>query len=426
MMALDASKIVIVDGVEDDAQMRERARRLRSGIRTDDVLHVGDAELNRLIEDEKLLASRRHGMRDDVKPIVIFNYFRFDDPPEVREKRKEDFPALFANGMFKFNGYGGFDWRDSGSKEYRERTGLVCQPAYQLHTIVGCPFLCAYCSLGRFINIMVNIEDFVSRLDGWLQKCPRQTLYQYDNYTDTVCFEPEYGGAKLLVEYFARKPGKALELYVGKSDNVDFLLDLDHNGHTVCCWSLSAETQSTRIERRTAPMSNRIEAMRKCQKAGYPVRVRFSPIIPVRNWQIENIAMIRELFDKVEPDVVTIEPLRFLNYNAIRNSLDTSLLDPDFLRIMETMPEKPAHPGCELPDDYRKEIYRFVIDEIERVSPKTPYAFCRERRAVWDFFAADLARHDQTPDRYICNCGPYSAPATCAIQLGPGACGRLA
>ena len=42
-----------------------------------------------------------------------------------------------------------------------------------------------------------------------------------------------YGAAKLLIEFFARQPGRALELYVGKSDNVDYLLDYDHRGHTV-------------------------------------------------------------------------------------------------------------------------------------------------------------------------------------------------
>ena len=45
MVPVDASKLLIVDGVEDDPRMRARVERLRPGIVTDDVRRVGDAEL---------------------------------------------------------------------------------------------------------------------------------------------------------------------------------------------------------------------------------------------------------------------------------------------------------------------------------------------------------------------------------------------
>jgi spore photoproduct lyase len=266
--------------------------------------------------------------------------------------------------------------------------------------------------LGWFVNLMLNMEDFVSRLDEWIRQCPAQTLFQYDNFTDTVCFEPEYGGAKLLIEYFAGQPGKALELYVGKSDNVDFLLNYDHRGHTVCCWSLSGRTQSRAFEHRTATMDERIESMRKCQAAGYPVRVRLSPIIPVRDWRTENREMLERLFRSVAPDMVTFETIRFLNLKAMKEAFEMSLLDEEFVRAMEAAPETPANQGCEVPDDYRRMVYEFIISELERVSPGTRYALCREKRDLWGCFEHDFARHGQDPDRYLCNCGPDSAPAT--------------
>ena len=413
MLELPASKILIVDGVQDDPLMRARAERLRTGIPTEDVRGVDDEALCAVFRDE--LADRPHnGMRADFEPIVIFNRYRFDDDEQERRRRTEAYPELDWTEKLKVNGYGGFDWRDSGSAAYRKRTGLVCQPAYALHTIIGCHFRCAYCSLSRVISIMMNVEDYVGRLDAWLEKCPRQTLFQNDNYTDNVCFEPEYGGAKLLIEFFARKPGKALELYVGKSDMVDFMLDYDHRGHTVCCWSLAAQTQSTEFEWRSAPMADRIEAMRKCQEAGYPVRVRFSPILPVRNWRDENREMIERLFDSVTPDVVTMETIRFLDYDRMSACLDLSLLDEEFVEIMKGQTSSPAYQGCELPDDYRREVYEFFFSQIDRVSPATRIAFCREKRDMWGQFADALARRGQDPDHYMCNCGPTSAPATCA------------
>jgi hypothetical protein len=358
---------------------------------------------------------RRVGMNSGVKPIVIFNRFRFEETEEERERRLQAFPAL-RQGLLKFDGYGGFDWRDAGSPDFRERTGLVCAPAWQIHTIVGCHFHCSYCNFARFANIMMNVEAYVDRLEAEMRRCPAQTLFQWDNHTDSVCFEPEYGGAKLLIDFFAQQPGKALEIYVGKSDNVDFMLDYDHQGRTVCCWSLAAQTQSTAFEARTAPMTERVEAMRKCQRAGYPVRVRFSPIIPVKNWREENREMIDLVFDRTRPDVITMEPIRFLDYDDMAECFDLSLLDEEFVETMQAARGKPHGQGCETPADFRRLIYEFTIAEVERLSPETPIAFCREERAMWDTFADTMARQGQEPDRYFCNCGPLSSPAEIAAS----------
>lgn len=329
---------------------------------------------------------------------------------ELQAERKRRFPALFRSPFRKYGGYGGFDWRDSGSASWRQKTGCVCQPAWQLHTILGCPFRCAYCGLGYVYNIMMNMEDFVGRLDGWIKKAGDQTLFQFDNGTDTPCFEPEYGASKLLIEYFAQKPGKYLELYVGKSDNVDCFLGLDHRGKTVPCWSISGPTQSTRFEPVAADMEARLQAARKMQQAGYPVRIRFSPIIPVKNWQEENRQMIRRLFELISPDVITIETLRYLDYAAIEESFALSLLDEEWLQVMRECQGQKPQQGEEIPDEYRWRVYRFMIDEIRKISPETTIAFCREARAGWNHFAKDLAQCSQGPDDYVCNCGPYSHP----------------
>ncbi|MBM3476204.1 MAG: hypothetical protein FJX75_23275 [Armatimonadetes bacterium] len=410
MDTIDARALLIVEDVERDPLLRGKARRMAEHIRADHVEVVDDAGLNEAATTLRITDGPRHGLTEDVRAVVVLNRFRFDDPPEVREAREGQFPALFRNPNLKLSGYGGYDWRDSGSPEHRERTGCVCQPAYQLHTIVGCPFRCAYCGLGRLHNILLNVEEFVGRLDGFIGDGGGQTLYQYDNWTDTVCFEPEYGGSRAMVEYFAQKPGCYLELYAGKSDNVGFLLDLDHRGKTVCCWSVAGETQTTRFERGAASLEARIQSARRCQEAGYTVRFRLSPIIPVRNWREENRALIRRLFEVTQPDLITFETLRFMNYEAVCRDLCPELLDPEMLEAMRAVQGAPTAFGCELPDDFRLQVYRFIIDELEAASPDTPYALCREQRATWELYAEDFARHGQTPDYYVCNCGPTSAP----------------
>ncbi len=411
MMRLKASELLIVDGVEDDLLMQARVERIRPFIDAAETRHVDDERLNAVVRDHNLSRSSRNGMSSEDAPIIILNRFRFDDSPELRATRKERYPALFEEPTRRFAGYGGFDWKRSGTPEWRQATGCVTQPAYQIHSIVGCPFRCAYCSLGSVYNIMMNMEQYVERLDGWIaQMAGNQTLFQYDNYTDTVCFEPEYGGTKLLVDYFAGKDGRWLELYVGKSDNVDFLLPMDHGGGTIACWSVSGRTQSAAIELGAADMEGRVGAARKMQEAGYHVRFRLSPIIPVKNWEAENRELIELIFELTEPDLITFETLRFLDYDDIARYLDLSLLDEEWLELMRSVRGQTTDAGGQIPDQYRRRMYRFIIDELERVSPDTAYAFCREALTIWQLFADDLARHGQCPDDYVCNCGRVSTP----------------
>jgi cation diffusion facilitator CzcD-associated flavoprotein CzcO len=108
--------------------------------------------------------------------------------------------------------------------------------------------------------------------------------------------------------------------------------------------------------------------------------------------------------------VITFETLRYIDYDQLCSDFDLDLLDPEFVEMMRTDDREDFPRGDEIPDEMRHRIYRHVIDELERVSPETPYAFCREQRSMWDVFAEDFDRHDQHPDRYVCNCGGYSQP----------------
>lgn len=417
MMSLKATHLIIVDGIMQDPNTRVRAERMMPFIDAGEVLHVDDARLHELADELGLGYGAHHGGAGEFLPVVIFNRFRFDETDEARAARLAQFPKL---ARYNLAGYNGLDWRGSGTEQWRAETRCVCQPAWQIHTIIGCPFRCAYCGLGHTYNIMMNMEDLVDHLDPYVANAGDQTLFQFDNGTDTACFEPEYGGSELLINYFAHKPGKYLELYVGKSDNVEPFLNLDHRGKTVACWSLSGQTQSTLMEPVTADMEGRIQAMRRMQEAGYPVRVRLSPIVPVRNWRQENREMLRRLLDQVRPDMITMETLRYSDFAGLERDFDLSLLDEEFLQVMRDFQGRKHDPGGEIPDEYRWLMYRFIINEIMDLSPTTPIAFCREARAGWELFAEELATCGQYPDDYVCNCGPFSHPGEARTVIAAG------
>lgn len=415
MLPVRARAVYIKREAYEDARAMARVRRMLPFVSSPVEPGVlDDAAWRRLVVCERLNAMPRHGTRaDSVEPIVVFNQFLYLHGPEERKRRRESFPELFHGQHLHYSGYGGWDWRKSGDEEYRRTTGLVCQPAYAIHSFWGCHFRCAYCNLGNVANVYVNLEDWIEHLKEGLanlENSPSQVLFQWDNGTDAVCWEPEYGGTKLLVELFAGLPGKYLELYVGKSDHVDYLLEYDHRGHTVCCWSLGTETQCRELERRTASMEARLKAARKCQEAGYPVRIRLSPMAPLVGWEHETRHMIRRMFEEIRPEVVTIEPLRFCTYEQLCSDFFPGVLDPEFVAAMRDLPEDADDwHKQEFPDDLRLRMYRVVLDETARLSPRTPVALCREQRRIWDTLKSDFDRMGQHPDNYVCNCGPTSA-----------------
>ena len=417
MLPVSARGVYIKKEAADDPRSTARIERMLPFIDgPGEPVIIDDAALARLIVDEGLHALPRHGRKaGEVEPVVIFNQFLYDHTPEERAARQERFPELFhpTSTLDPYSGYGGFDWRPSGDEEYRCSTGLICQPAYAIHSFWGCHFRCAYCNLGHVANIFVNLEDWIDHIHEGLanlENSPKQTLFQWDNGTDVVCWEPEYGGTRMLVDLFAEQPDKYLELYVGKSDNVDFMLDFAHGGHTVCCWSLSTDAQCRALEQRTASMDARIASARKCQDAGYGVRIRLSPMTPIVGWEDEVCHMLQRMFAEISPDVMTIEPLRFLTYEELSRDLPAGTLDPEFLEAMRDLPEDVDDwQKQEFPDDLRMRMYRVVLEETQRLSPETPIALCREKRLIWDQLRDDFGPMGQDPDNYVCNCGPVSA-----------------
>lgn len=414
MLPVNARGVYIKQEAADDARSVSRIERMLPFIHCDEEPTIVDDKGLRQLLVAETKGWGRHGVRaNDVEPVVIFNQFLYGHSDAERQHRQETYPELFrGGGPAAFGGYGGFDWRSSGDAPYRERTGQVCQPAYALHSFWGCHFRCAYCNLGHVAHVYVNLEDWVEHIErslADLENSPDQNLFQWDNGTDIVCWEPEYGGTKLLIDLFARQADKYLELYVGKSDHVDFMLDYDHRGHTTCCWSLCHEAQTRELEKRTASMEGRLAAARKCQEAGYPVRVRFSPMIPTVGWEAEMRHMIQRMFEEIKPEVLTIEPLRFYAYEQLCNDFAPGVIDPEFLAAMKSAELGTAHYEKQFPEELVKRMYRVVFDEVLRISPQTPVAFCREKRVIWDAFRDELMKSGQDPDDYVCNCGPVSA-----------------
>jgi spore photoproduct lyase len=401
----------------EDERCRARMESLMAGFGRpmSDIQVVTEEELPDLIRRKNWLDlwQRQGCSLFDGDPDLVFNKFRWFDDAEKKAWRERTAPILseardYGRSMVAaLGGYPTYHHFEDGNHK-RLKRDTTCWALHDLHTGWGCFHKCRYCPRGRVSTIMLNVEEWMERVDQLLADNPWQKVIRFDVETDCLILEPEYGICRDLVEHFAEMDDRYLILF-SKSDNVDFLLDLEHKGHTIMLWTLSTPIVSRRIEVDTATTEERIEAARKCQAAGYPVRFKFKPIVPTRNWRQDATDMLEKLFAAVQPDNLSMETLFFRNTEELKNMFDEELLDPEFVKMMEEHEAKNGidDPYKSIPEPFRIEIYEYYAAEVKRLSPQTPISLCAESATAWDHMAPLLG---QSPYDFICNCGPACIP----------------
>ena len=378
MLEIPAKTIYIDGAVREPRNCRERLERMLSHFVCDDVRDLGEMTLDEI----RAIGHRRHG-KDDFGDDVIVAFTTFE-PGRI--------------GWYHH-------WRDAD--DFLQNHGGYCQSAVELNIVQGCAFRCAYCGFGRYLLFALDVERLVDGLDDVFRRHPAQRLWKYSNMTDLPAFEPEYDAVRPMVERFARETDRYLMLFT-KSDNVEFLLDLDHGGQTLISWSMSSETVSREVDKRTASMTGRIDAMRKCQAAGYHVRARLSPIVPVKNWRQEYREFFEALFATCRPDLVTLELLGWFDFEDLTQMIPREFLDDDAFVTAEAAQEElqGVHWGP-FTEATHQEVYRFCIETVQELSPGTPVSVCHGTPETWRALGTLMG---MTPENYICNCGPMSTP----------------
>jgi len=421
MLKISPERVYATTDILELPQARARTERMIDAMEPGSVEWVSMEELDEVAATGRWERTPYWGeMEERRDPDYVFTTAKFL-PKDEEDRLRERYPHLGTRDLY---GFSTFYWRDNGEPQWRrDNKGVVCTSAWELRTVWGCPFRCSYCPLGTVNRVLVNIEEYIQHLDELFRRAPRQRLYKWDNKSDIPCFEPEYDASRLLVERFAREPDRYLEIYVGKSADTDYLLDYDHAGHTILQWSVCGPGQQEHFEERTATMVERLEAARRCQQAGYLVRFRLSPILPVKGWREDNRLLVEEMFARTRPDVVSLCPFGWNDVADAERQVDFGLLEEEFVAAMRAAgpflrQRGYKHGGARpIPHDARYVLLDFLIGEIQRVSPGTTIALCLETEEMWTALGPRIR---QSPSRFVCNCGPHCTPghplyeATCS------------
>lgn len=286
--------------------------------------------------------------------------------------------------------------------------GVRCQTALELQSAIGCPFECSYCPYGDFLSVRLDVEAIAERMMSVVENHPVQKLFKLNNRTDTLGLEPEYNMAPILIKQFARLSDKYLMLY-SKGVEVDHLINLDHGSKTVACWTLTPEGVANWLEPGAPDIRSRLVAIAKMASAGYPIRIRFSPIVPIVEWEKAYMRLIRALKEKAKPEMITLWTLSMIDPSQLDRIVPLSRLCPDIIKIAQKENRAvKGTKGAPFSERIRIEIYRTIIAMIKSELPSTHVAICLESKGVWLGLENQLSTFSSKG--FHCNCGPISTP----------------
>lgn len=270
---------------------------------------------------------------------------------------------------------------------------IVCFRFWQLVVAGGCPYRCAYCFLQtvpwfRFHPdelyglVYTNVEDMLGEIREWLVD-PIPKMMIVGELQDGLVFDAAYKKATgkplthHVIPMFAAQRRHRL-IFLTKSTQIQYALQLPPNRQVVFSWSVNAEEVGAKWEHGTPPPSERFAAAERMKKAGWPIRFRLDPMVPFPGWQRGYAEAIKKI-NSVSPEMVTLGALRATSYTGLRNAARSNGRDESIFDYL-TEEKDPSGFKYRVPFEAQVEMFRFAVDRLRStIKP----ALCKEDKALW-------------------------------------------
>lgn len=261
-------------------------------------------------------------------------------------------------------------------------TDVVCPHFLELKWALGCPFDCAWCYLNgtlRFIptktrprvkdygKIEQHVRAFLDTADG----C--QELLNTGELADSLMWERNGKPFSRFIMSLFSTQDRHRVLFLSKCDHVEHFLEADYRSHSVVSFSLNADAVARRFEKRAPAVANRIEAAAKLSLAGYEVRIRVDPLVPVGGWDWHYVSLLDQVFSSFVPARITLGSLRGLQ-STINEAPDKS-----WIRFVS----ESSNWGKKVPFATRRNMYRRLLRHLEDKYGYTDVALCKETVDMW-------------------------------------------
>ena len=266
-------------------------------------------------------------------------------------------------------------------------SGVICCNYWVINTCFNCLFNCTYCFLNSYLNSFgivqfTNIDKFYKEIDTFLENADTEQIYRIGTgeFTDSLMMDEVTAIGEHLITKTKSKKNVLIELK-SKSKNVDHLLDVKEKGNTVLSWSLNTERNISRYEEDTASLTERIQAAKKAELAGYFLAFHVDPIIIYEGWEKDYKNLIDFLFHTINPERIVWISMGCFRYSpGFKERLRDSFPD-------EEMTVEEMFPGIDGKFRYLKNkrlmVYKTIKKYINYYTYKPFIYLCMETSDIW-------------------------------------------
>jgi len=270
---------------------------------------------------------------------------------------------------------------------YSDEDDNTCPNYWHFSPYGFCPYDCQYCYLAGTpgvkysptIKVFLNLPELLNQIDRVASQLTEPAAFYLGKLQDGLALDTLTGYSRVMIPFFARQKHARLILLT-KSTNVENLLDLDHQQHTILSWSLNPPEVSSAFERNVPSPSERVAAMQKCADAGYTLRAVIMPIIPVESWQKIYASFIENLLMSIPLERITLGQI--CSYSAALKLTERKLGKTN--PISNRLEKVKSNDGrIRFPLKLRIEVYRHLIDTIKKLQPKLSIGLCMEEHQTF-------------------------------------------
>ena len=255
---------------------------------------------------------------------------------------------------------------------------------YIIHS-QGCPFDCQYCFLYDYLDhqiptVFVNLEDILASVEQTIALHPGERLtFHTGEFSDALAFDHITNLSQPLIELFANYNYAFLELRT-KTDQIENLLGLKHNGQSIVSWTFSPQKVMQLFEFHTSSAMERIRAAKKCQEAGYSVALRLDPLIFYPCWESDYRELIELIAQHLDPSFISDCHLGVFRYTPGLGKVIRQRFPRSELRLQESVLCQDGK--YRYLKHLRLEMYRKIIIWLREAMPSLKIELCMESLEV--------------------------------------------
>lgn len=272
--------------------------------------------------------------------------------------------------------------------EYFTKTppGVCCPHFWYLKWANGCPYKCEYCYLQytfRYLKepiIFTNLNtSMIKEVESWLVQHTEPQILVTGELADSLVYDRKVGLTKLLIpifQDFELNPHGHRVYFLTKSTCIENILSFKPSRAVITTFSVNAVPAWEAYEHGTPSPKERLRAAHALSEAGWPVRIRLDPMVPIPDWEDAYREIAEEICTIKTLENITLGSLRyfpglkrFAHHGSAIFSFGQDHHDPDRRR--------------RVPVETRFNMYCKVIETIRAQRPAIPIGLCKEVESIF-------------------------------------------